>query len=173
MHVRIANSTLEEDGTWQYADAVSSDARSHGLTPFSVYQGKWNAAYRDMEAEIIPMCEDQGMAIVSWASLAGGQLMSVEEREAKKKDPDAHKGYGFRQVDIKVSVALEKIAESKNTSIQAVVSDRKCFVSRTSPCILSIPAGTCIPAPPVDLCLPNRRSTNGRTCQSVARCVTD
>jgi len=30
-------------------------ARSHGLRPFSVYQGKWNASYRDMEREIIPM----------------------------------------------------------------------------------------------------------------------
>ncbi|KAH0847975.1 Norsolorinic acid reductase A [Fonsecaea pedrosoi] len=95
-------------------------ARSHGLTPFSVYQGRWNAAYRDMEAEIIPMCEDQGMAIVSWASLGGGQLMSAQEREARMKDPDAHKGYGFREADIKVSTALEKVAQSKKTTTQAV-----------------------------------------------------
>lgn len=99
-----------------------ADARSHGLTPFSVYQGRWNAAYRDMEAEIIPMCEDQGMAIVSWASLGGGQLMSAQEREAKKTDPDAHKGYGHRDMDVKVSAALEKVAASKKTTIQAVVS---------------------------------------------------
>lgn len=53
-------------------------ARAHGLTPFSVYQGRWNAAYRDMEAEIIPMCQDQGMAVVPWAALGGGQLLSSE-----------------------------------------------------------------------------------------------
>jgi len=75
-----------------------------------------------MEAEIIPMCEDQGMAIVSWASLGGGQLMSAKEREAKMEDPNAHKGYGFREEDIKVSTALEKVAGSKKTTTQAVVS---------------------------------------------------
>src|ERR1700760_3920297 len=64
-------------------------ARKNGLTPFSVYQGRWNAAYRDMESEIIPMCEDQGMAIVSWASLGGGQLMSSEQRKEAAKRPDS------------------------------------------------------------------------------------
>ncbi|KAE8333045.1 NADP-dependent oxidoreductase domain-containing protein [Aspergillus sergii] len=37
-------------------------ARRTGLTPFSVYQGRWCASRRDVESEIIPMCEDQGMA---------------------------------------------------------------------------------------------------------------
>lgn len=68
------------------------------------------------------MCEDQGMAIVSWASLGGGQLLSAKERGAKKNDADAHKGYGFRDEDVRVSAALEKIAASKKTTIQAVVS---------------------------------------------------
>lgn len=87
-----------------------------------------------MEAEIIPMCEDQGMAIVSWASLGGGQLMSAQEREARMKDPDAHKGYGFREADIKVSTALEKIAESKKTTTQAVVSTHLCILSWVNVC---------------------------------------
>jgi aryl-alcohol dehydrogenase-like predicted oxidoreductase len=47
-------------------------ARRNGLTPFSLYQGRGNAAFRDMGSEIIPMCEDQGMAIGSWASLGEG-----------------------------------------------------------------------------------------------------
>ncbi|RSL57425.1 hypothetical protein CEP53_006473 [Fusarium sp. AF-6] len=64
-------------------------ARQHGLTPFSVYQGKRNAAYRDMEGELIPMCEDQGMAIVPWAALGSGQLLSAEQRRERENDPDA------------------------------------------------------------------------------------
>ena len=87
-----------------------------------------------MEAEIIPMCEDQGMAIVSWASLGGGQLMSAQEREANMKDPDAHKGYGFREADIKVSTALEKVAQTKKTTTQAVVSPHWCIVSSVNVC---------------------------------------
>jgi aryl-alcohol dehydrogenase-like predicted oxidoreductase len=104
-------------------------ARSRGLTPFSVYQGRWNAAYRDMEAELIPMCEDQGMAIVSWASLGGGHLQTLKQKEEKEKNPDARPPRGPTEADAKVSEALENIADSKSTSLQAVVSshpfDRK------------------------------------------------
>lgn len=38
-------------------------ARQHGLTQFSVYQGKWSAAERDFERDIIPMCLDEGMSL--------------------------------------------------------------------------------------------------------------
>lgn len=96
-------------------------ARSHGLTPFSVYQGRWNAAYRDMEAEIIPMCEDQGMAIVSWASLGGGQLMSSEQRKKLEEDPNARPAvYDSSNEDKAVCDAIEEIAKSKGCSFQAV-----------------------------------------------------
>lgn len=96
-------------------------ARSHGLTPFSVYQGRWNAAYRDIEAEIIPMCEDQGMAIVPWAALGGGQLMSSEQRQKLEEDPNARPAvYDSSEEDKDVCDAIEKIAKTKNCSFQAV-----------------------------------------------------
>jgi len=41
-------------------------ARQNGLRQFSVYQGKWNAAYRDLERDIIPMCESEGMGRSRW-----------------------------------------------------------------------------------------------------------
>jgi len=74
-----------------------------------------------MEAEIIPMCEDQGMAIVPWAALGGGQLMSAEQREKAEQDPGARKGYGLIENDIKVCEALEQTARSKGTTLQAIV----------------------------------------------------
>lgn len=97
------------------------DARQHGLTPFSVYQGKWNAAYRDMEGEIIPMCEDQGMAIVPWAALGSGQLLSAEQRRARENDPDAAQNTTDEKA-LTVSNVLEQIASEKKTSFQAIVS---------------------------------------------------
>ena len=39
-------------------------ARQKGLTPFSVHQGLWSALVRDFERDILPMCEDEKMAIV-------------------------------------------------------------------------------------------------------------
>lgn len=94
-------------------------ARRNGLTPFSVYQGRWSAAFRDMESEIIPMCEDQGMAIVSWASLGGGQLQPSSRRE--KPDPDTPADfYGFTEADVPVCDAIEKIATEKKVTFEAV-----------------------------------------------------
>lgn len=82
-----------------------------------------------MEAEIIPMCEDQGMAVVPWAALGGGQLMSAEQREQNKHDPDARKGYRRGDLDAKVSAVLEKIAVDKGTTLQAVVCQQSKYQS--------------------------------------------
>ncbi|RDW65114.1 hypothetical protein BP6252_10765 [Coleophoma cylindrospora] len=95
-------------------------AKAHGLTTFSVYQGKWNAAFRDMEAEIIPMCEDQGLAIIPWAALGGGRLKTVEQRKKDATSPSARSEVGLREKDIKVSELLERIAASKGSTLQAV-----------------------------------------------------
>ena len=99
-------------------------ARRNGLTPFSVYQGRWNAAYRDMEAEIVPMCEDQGMAIMTWGSLGGGQLATAEHRRKIQEDPDmGGKYYVPDDEDVKVCDVLERIASDKKVTLQSVVSD--------------------------------------------------
>lgn len=82
-----------------------------------------------MEAEIIPMCENQGMAIVPWAALGGGQLLSVEQRKIQEKTPGARKGYSQSESDLKVCEVLEKIAETQETTLQAVV----CLYTDLSP----------------------------------------
>jgi aryl-alcohol dehydrogenase-like predicted oxidoreductase len=93
------------------------------LTPFSLYQGRWNAAFRDIESENVPMCEDQGMAIVSWASLGGGQLVATEQRKKLDEDPKAGKGfYSASEDDIRVCDVLERLAKAKNATLQDIVS---------------------------------------------------
>ncbi|KAF5591041.1 alcohol dehydrogenase [Fusarium pseudoanthophilum] len=94
-------------------------AKQHGLTPFSVYQGNWNAAFRDMEGDVIPMCEDQDMAIVSWGSLGTGSLLTAQQRKERESDPDAPKPQ-ISEVALKTSEALERIAKRKGTTLQAI-----------------------------------------------------
>ena len=62
------------------------------------------------------------MAIVSWASLGGGQLTTAERREMMRDDEDAPKGYGFGEKEVMVSETLEKIAVLKNATFQEIVS---------------------------------------------------
>ncbi|TQN65467.1 putative sterigmatocystin biosynthesis dehydrogenase stcV, partial [Colletotrichum shisoi] len=72
-----------------------------------------------MEAEIIPMCEDQGMAVVSWASLGGGQLLTSEQGEKLEKDPDARPN-AYGNTPIALRNTLESLAKKKGTSLQAI-----------------------------------------------------
>ena len=50
-------------------------ARQHGLRQFSVYQGRLSAQARDLEREIIPMCQSEGMGIHAWGVMGNGMSM--------------------------------------------------------------------------------------------------
>lgn len=60
-------------------------ARQHGLRAFSVYQGRWSAAARDLEREVVGMCRDQGMGIAPWGCLGGGYFKPRSEAGASKE----------------------------------------------------------------------------------------
>ena len=49
---------ISDTPAWIVAKA-NEYARSHNMTPFVLYQGRYNAAIRDMEREIIPMCRSE------------------------------------------------------------------------------------------------------------------
>ncbi|CAI6415102.1 BAF_HP2_G0006270.mRNA.1.CDS.1 [Saccharomyces cerevisiae] len=59
--------------------AANYYATSHGKTPFSVYQGKWNLLNRDFERDIIPMARHFGMASPH------GMSWEVEDFKVKKQ----------------------------------------------------------------------------------------
>ncbi|KAK6069028.1 norsolorinic acid reductase (aldo/keto reductase) [Seiridium cupressi] len=85
-------------------------ARFHGLTRFSVYQGRWSCAFRDFERDILPMCESEGLGITPWGVLGRGQFKSEEayKVEGRNMGPqDArHRRLGEK---------LDQIAQRKNT----------------------------------------------------------
>ncbi|KAF2875404.1 aryl-alcohol dehydrogenase [Massariosphaeria phaeospora] len=92
-------------------------ARQHGLTQFSVYQGRWSAAERDFERDIIPMCQDEGMSLAPWGVIGSGYFKSKEQR-AKGGGRD------FAAIitgkEAQVSDVLERVAAKKNTLITSV-----------------------------------------------------
>ncbi|KXX76151.1 Norsolorinic acid reductase A [Madurella mycetomatis] len=92
-------------------------ARCHGLRQFSVYQGRWSAAARDFEREIIPMCRAEGMALAPWGSLGGGKFKTEAERQSANKEGRALEA---SEADILVSRALEVVAKRKNTLVTSV-----------------------------------------------------
>ncbi|KAI6376179.1 hypothetical protein MCOR25_002814 [Pyricularia grisea] len=109
-------------------------ARNHGLRQFSVYQGKWSAAARDFERDIIPMVKDEGMALAPWGALGAGNFKTEEQRQSTE-------GRRFRpatEADIKISQVLETIAKRKGTIITSVAL---AYVMHKSPYVFPIVGG--------------------------------
>ncbi|KAL2256051.1 hypothetical protein VTK26DRAFT_2265 [Humicola hyalothermophila] len=92
-------------------------ARCHGLRPFSVYQGRWSAARRDLEREIIPMCRAEGMAIAPWGALGGGAFKTEEQRAAAAGQGRA---VPATPEEIAVSKALEAVAKRRGTHVTSI-----------------------------------------------------
>jgi len=100
-------------------------ARSHGFAQFSVYQGRWNAALRDMERDILPMCSvstnGEGMAICPWDVLGGGRFKTEAQiEEYKKNNEHGRKMIPPNEKDKQITVVLEKIAKEVNGSVTGV-----------------------------------------------------
>src|SRR5213593_4127964 len=58
---------------WQVALALGHSARS-GWARFDCVQPRYNLLYRDIEAELLPLCSDQGLGVIAYNPLAGGFL---------------------------------------------------------------------------------------------------
>lgn len=117
---------ISDTPAWVVAKA-NEYARNHGLTPFSVYQGKWNVSFRDMEREIIPLCVADGMAIAPWGALGGGKYKSKEQWENEGKL--GRQSGGPTEVERKVTEKLEEVAKRKNSSITGIVGSHPIVVT--------------------------------------------
>ncbi|KAE8420036.1 NADP-dependent oxidoreductase domain-containing protein [Aspergillus pseudocaelatus] len=95
-------------------------ARDHGLRPFAVYQGMWNAALRDMEREIVPMCRDEGMGICVYGALGQGRFQTEAAFLEREQDRSGRKTKPPTQTERAVSKVLEEIATRKNKHVTSI-----------------------------------------------------
>ncbi|KAL8690879.1 MAG: hypothetical protein Q9218_003772 [Villophora microphyllina] len=109
-------------------------ARDHALTQFSVYQGKWSAANRDFERDILPMCEDEGMAMAPWGALGSGFFKTDEELEKN----EGRKFGAPTEQSRAVSKVLNKIAKAKGAAITGIALR---YVMHKSPYVFPIVGG--------------------------------
>lgn len=87
--------------TWthQLADALHTSERQD-LTRYEVMQNHYNLLYREEEREMLPYCEKQDIAIMTYSPLARGNLAmpfdAFQETERSESDPWAH-SYPYRE----------------------------------------------------------------------------
>ena len=113
-------------------------ARNHGLSQFAVYQGRWSAAQRDLERDIIPMARDEKMALAPWGALGSSTFKTENQRERQSQE-----GRRVRTSDaaVEVSRVLEGIANEKGTVITSVAL---AYVMHKSPYVFPIIGGRSI-----------------------------
>ncbi|WP_455382589.1 aldo/keto reductase [Salinispira pacifica] len=98
---------------WQFAKALFT-ADLNGLSRFVSMQNHYNLVYREEEREMIPLCEDQEIAVIPWSPLARGFLSGNRTAEKSgettrsRSDAFAHSLY-YRKDDFAV---LERVTET-------------------------------------------------------------
>ncbi|KAI0403731.1 norsolorinic acid reductase [Xylaria palmicola] len=123
---------VSDTPAWVVAKA-NEYARNHGLRQFSVYQGRWSAAARDFEREIIPMAKHEGMALAPWGALGSGHFKTEEQRrkgEGRSAQPT--------EAEVAVTRALEAVAKRKDTLITSVA---QAYVTHKTPYVFPIVGG--------------------------------
>ncbi len=116
-------------------------ARGRGLQPFVVYQGRWNAAERDFEREILGMCAAEGMGLAPWGVLGGGSFKTEKQREEALRTKEGRQTGEPSERYVKVSAVLEKIAEAKGTALTSVAL---AYVMHKAPYVFPIVGGRTI-----------------------------
>ena len=69
---------------WQFAKAQNL-AERHGWTRFASMQNHYNLIYREEEREMIPLCADQGVAVLPYSPLARGVLTGNRGRQGDRR----------------------------------------------------------------------------------------
>ncbi|KAK1807259.1 hypothetical protein LTR12_018397, partial [Friedmanniomyces endolithicus] len=106
---KVLHLGISDTPAWLVSKA-NQHARDHGLRPFVVYQGRWSAALRDFECDIIPMCEAEGMGIAPWGARGGGNFKTEEQM---RKEEGRKAFMPATDAEMAVSEVLEGLQRGK------------------------------------------------------------
>jgi aryl-alcohol dehydrogenase-like predicted oxidoreductase len=107
-------------------------ADTHGLNRFVSAQMYYSIAGRDIEREVVPLCENQGLAILPWSPLAGGLLSgkfdlrasSLGSGDAPGPENARRTRFDFPPVDhdraIRALAAMREVSQATGFSVARV-----------------------------------------------------
>ena len=102
---------------WQFAKMLcASDAR--GWTRFVSMQNHYNLVYREEEREMLPLCREEGIAVIPWSPLARGFLAGNRRKADRgdtiraKTDDYSHRLY-YADSDFAIADRVTEIAARK------------------------------------------------------------
>lgn len=107
---------------WQIAKALGVSERN-GLARFESLQMYYSIAGRDLEREVVPLAQDQGLAIMPWSPLAGGFLSGKFTRNQTPNDarraafdfPPVDKEKAYDIIDV-----MKEIGDARGVSVAQI-----------------------------------------------------
>ncbi len=116
---------------WQFAKAQHV-AERNGWTRFVSMQNHYNLLYREEEREMLPLCADQGIAVLPYSPLARGMLAGNRSRQGERRtaragadplsDERYHTDADFDVVDRLAEVATERGAPPAQIALAWLLS---------------------------------------------------
>lgn len=90
-------------------------AKEHQLTTFSSMQNHYNLLYREDERELIPICQQEGIALTPYSPLASGHLARATWDSTTKRgqtDQTANQKYNHTKAsDMQIVTRVQHLAE--------------------------------------------------------------
>ncbi len=108
---------------WQIMKALAISDK-HGWSRFETVQAYYSIAGRELEREILPLVEDQGLGVMVWSPLAGGFLSGKFTREKRGDNDSRRTTFDFPPVDKEraydIIDGMEKVAKAHESSVARV-----------------------------------------------------
>ena len=105
---------------WQFAKMLYK-ADEMGLTRFVSMQNHYNIIYREEEREMLPLCREEGIAVIPWSPLARGFVTGNRRREdygdtiRAQTDTFLH-GLYYQACDFDVVDRITEVARKRDVS---------------------------------------------------------
>jgi aryl-alcohol dehydrogenase (NADP+) len=105
---------------WQFTRMLYT-ADKLGLTRFTSMQNYYNVVYREEEREMIPLCRDQGIALIPFSPLARGFVIGNRRKEdfgdtVRSKSDEFSKAHYFRPQDFAVVDRVTEVAKKRGVN---------------------------------------------------------
>jgi 1-deoxyxylulose-5-phosphate synthase len=102
---------------WQFTKMLCT-ADAHGWTRFSSMQNHYNLVYREEEREMLPLCGEEGIAVIPWSPLARGFLAGNRRQDdrgdtARGKTDDLSHRYYQGTADVAIADRAAELARRK------------------------------------------------------------
>lgn len=108
---------------WQIVKALGLSER-HGLARFASLQAYYTVAGRDLERELVPMMQSEGLGLLVWSPLAGGLLSGKFSREGSGEAGSRRTTFDFPPVQRErawdVIDVLRPMAEARGVSVAQI-----------------------------------------------------